>query len=249
MTMKKLCLLSLLFLTGCGYTNWSTSVTSWATAATPELTTVSNSYSSSNNIHMLAQQSDLVNQYATSGFQPGQIQDFISGNDLQIRLNALAALNNYTNALNKLASGKDLAVLAVTPPKTPAVNLAETEMNAAIATMDSIATMVLKAKTKSKLSKIIKTADPEIQKFAVLFAADLSDLKAQADRDYTTMMINQDQFIQSNQTTLSVADMKTQVTALAQIESNMKKSDSDFNTAILNIQSFAAMHHKLAGEK
>jgi hypothetical protein len=109
--MKRLAALVLvsLSITGCGYKKWSKPVGAFSTSAAPALTQVYTPYTSANDIHLLVSEAELVDHYASKGYTPGEIQDFISSADQKVRQTAIAVLNSYASMVGNIGgfSGGD----------------------------------------------------------------------------------------------------------------------------------------------
>jgi hypothetical protein len=78
-----------------------------------KLTTIKNihrrvdtSYTAVNDVHIFEEQTELVAQYDTSGYRPGQIKALISPEELEARTQAVSVLRRYSQAIGDLAAGK-----------------------------------------------------------------------------------------------------------------------------------------------
>ena len=98
-------LLAGLFMAGCAPSHYSKGVSSFAAAA-PALDKVDASYTAVNDVHIFEEQTELVAQYDTSGYRPGQINALISPEELETRTQAVSVLRRYSQAIGNLAAGK-----------------------------------------------------------------------------------------------------------------------------------------------
>ena len=81
-------LLAGLLMAGCAPSHYSKGISSFAAAA-PALDKVDASYTAVNNVHIFEEQTELVAQYDTSGYRPGQIKAVISPEELETRTQAV----------------------------------------------------------------------------------------------------------------------------------------------------------------
>jgi hypothetical protein len=98
-------LLAGLFMAGCAPSHYSKGTPSFAAAA-PALGKVDASYTAVNDVHIFEEQTELVAQYDTSGYRPGQIKALISPEELETRTQAVSVLRRYSQAIGDLAAGK-----------------------------------------------------------------------------------------------------------------------------------------------
>jgi hypothetical protein len=77
-----------------------------AVAAAPALDKVDASYTAVNDVHIFEEQTELVAQYDTSGYRPGQIKALILPEELETRTQAVSVLRRYSQAIGDLAAGK-----------------------------------------------------------------------------------------------------------------------------------------------
>jgi len=253
--MKKFLFLPLILLIGCGYKKWADPIDSFSTAAPTQLTSVSDSYTEINSVHNLQQEAILANSYAKSGYHPGQVKEFISDDDLKSRAEALSELKQYTVILNDLVSGKSLNAISASNPKATTTSssakttvgavVTKQEMDSVISGLNSIVTFALQQKTKKEVPAVMIKADPYIQQFAILFEKDLNDFKSQAANDYSSILISQNQFIQTNQLNMDAVEKRNEIEKLVQLESDSAKTQRDFDLALNNIRKFAKIHHQL----
>ena len=99
-------LLAGLFMAGCAPSHYSKGISSFAAAAAPALDKVDASYTAVNDVHIFEEQTELVAQYDTSGYRPGQIKALISPEELETRTQAVSVLRRYSQAIGDLAAGK-----------------------------------------------------------------------------------------------------------------------------------------------
>jgi hypothetical protein len=90
---------------GCAPSHYSKGTPSFAAAA-PALGKVDASYTAVNDVHIFEEQTELVAQYDTSGYRPGQIKALISPEELETRTQAVSVLRRYSQAIGDLAAGK-----------------------------------------------------------------------------------------------------------------------------------------------
>jgi len=251
--MKTLLFTSLVLISGCGYNKWSQPIVSFSATAPATFDSISTLYTTSNSIHIMQEQAVLVDQYSVSNFKPNQITNFISDKDLLIRTNSLASLKTYAAALESIVN-PTVAIPAlpssiVEPTISTAQKNTGQELGIAAGQLNNITTQFLHKRARHDLPKIIKTADPLVQQFVVLFVLDLTDLKQQEKNDYESVLIYQSQFIQNNQDKMSAVEKRTEIEKLAQIEKDALTAQANLDSAINNIQKLAVIHHQLAGEK
>ena len=94
------------FHAGCAPSHYSKGISSFAAAAAPALDKVDASYTAVNDVHIFEEQTELVAQYDTSGYRPGQIKALISSEELETRTQAISVLRRYSQAIGDLAAGK-----------------------------------------------------------------------------------------------------------------------------------------------
>jgi hypothetical protein len=120
----------LLFLTGCaGYGPWARQVAEFSANVAPPLVRASTAYTSANEIHTLQEESVLVGHYAQGGYHPGELVPFISEKDVQPRIEAIAALKEYIDLIDALATDqRAVEVEAKTKSLSITTAAARTEM-------------------------------------------------------------------------------------------------------------------------
>jgi len=91
---------------GCAPSHYSKGISSFAAAAAPALDKVDASYTAVNDVHIFEEQTELVAQYDTIGYRPGQIKALISPEELETRTQAVSVLRRYSQAIGDLAAGK-----------------------------------------------------------------------------------------------------------------------------------------------
>jgi hypothetical protein len=94
------------FHAGCAPSHYSKGISSFAAAAAPALDEVDASYTAVNDVHIFEEQTELVAQYDTSGYCPGQIKAHILPKELEARTQAVSVLRRYSQAIGDLAAGK-----------------------------------------------------------------------------------------------------------------------------------------------
>jgi hypothetical protein len=91
---------------GCAPSHYSKGISSFAAAAATALDKVDASYTAVNDVHIFEEQTELVAQYDTSGYRPGQIKALISPEEQETRTQAVSVLHRYSQAIGDLAAGK-----------------------------------------------------------------------------------------------------------------------------------------------
>jgi hypothetical protein len=252
--MKKFLLISVLLVAGCGYSPWSKKVNSFSLTYPPKIDQVQQVYNSANTVNILSQEAILDEKYITSGYHPGQIKNFLSNNDLKVRIGILKDLESYFSLLNKLTSGENEKSINEPLPEVPNGStasgaLSTSDAKAIIQGLDSVVAFALEYKTKRRLSILIKNANPLVQKLCNLLDSDLNNLEQQNQLAYSSLLISQNQFIQNNQNKLSPIELRNEINKLVQIEDDQKENKKSFDLAIENINLLSLNHQKLAEQQ
>lgn len=246
-----------ILLTGCGYAKWSKPIISFSNTSAPALVDVQQVYTTVNSVHVLEQEAILVDKYATQGYQPGQIVDFLPSEQLKIRVDNIKNLNNYVTTIGALAQGKDLQALAdknkaltqsssnSKSTSTSTWVITQQQVSSSFSVLDNITKPIVEHKVRKNLPAIIKQADPTVQNICTLEIADLTELKNQAANDYNVLLTEQSQFIDKNKNSMSPVDLRNEILKLVQIQNDAATADSNISKAITALTKLARTHHDL----
>lgn len=269
-------LLFLAALAGCntGYGRWSRNVAAFSNRTAPALNRAANAFTEAEAVHTLQEEAVLANDYAQSGYRPGELTSFISSNDMAVRQAAIHELTQYATMIGALADGKKLpssslpratttgaarsesqsaattetvnASTKITTTVTTAKTLSQQQMNYALEGVNYAFRMAIEHKVRKSLVPIMREADPSVQQTCSLLEADMETIRSQEKGDYTTLLIQQNEFIRNNSGSMDAVEKRAQVMKLFQIERDAAVADANLVNAETALKQLAAAHHALA---
>jgi len=249
------------FMTGCASNHYTKSIAAFSNAAAPAIDNVDAAYVSVNDAHTLAEQAVLVQNFDKE-FRPAPLQPFISPEELATRKKATSVLRQYAQLVGDLAIGKQpppatssffsttaktaTSAAPASTTKTAAGKMTSQQMDALLSGLDVVVKPYLNFKIRRQLPPLVRAADPLVQQVCTLLSADLVTLQVQTDLDYWTLLMEQDQFIEDNQTRMDAIQKRDQVIKLFQIEADSKKADDAIAATQDAVKKLAETHHRLA---
>jgi len=248
------------FMTGCAPNHYTKSIAAFSNAAAPAIDNVDAAYVFVNDAHTLAEQAVLVQNFVKE-FRPAPLQPFISPEELATRKKATSVLRQYAQLVGDLAIGKQppatssffstttktaTSAAPASTTKTAAGKMTSQQMDALLSGLDMVVKHYLNFKIRRQLPPLVRAADPLVQQVCTLLSADLVTLQVQTDLDYWTLLMEQDQFIEDNQTRMDAIQKRDQVIKLFQIEADSKKADDAIAATQDAVKKLAETHHRLA---
>ncbi len=263
---KSVLILACFLIIGCAHQNKVLlDISTFSTNAAPIINNTEKDYNNVSKIHILQEEVVLISNYDKNGYRPGQISNLIDDKDFQIRKNAIDLIRSYIDLIGALSSKSSNQKIDETSQKlknslalnNQAVsnfentyrqgNIFSQNLIRSFTGIDFLVKITINHTVYKRLPKIIKQADPSIQKICSLLIEDLNNLEVQQDNDYLTMLMEQKQFIDSHQ--FGPVEKQTQLFKLYQIEKDQKQAHDELENDKIALTNLAKTHHELSEEK
>lgn len=210
----------------------------------------------------------LVDAYDKAGFKPGTVMRFLPAEELEIRVQALQALNTYASKLSDIISDKTLTEFD-TQTKAFGEELLKVKQNKAMekflpndndikiftAAVDAFGRWFIEYKRQKGLKDIVKDMNDPVQNICKLLVADIGalpvkekgghGLRNQLHNQYDILIIEQDQFIQNNKGKLDPRVKRDEIVRLPELVREQETADATLAATQKAVSKLAETHAEL----
>ena len=196
------------------------------------------------------QVAELVNNYDEKGFNPKTVTRFLPSNELEIRLQALKALDTYASKISVIMSDNTLnefdtqtksfgEALLKLRENDALKKFAPSENDVKIFTtaVDTLGRWFIEYKRQKGLKVIVKDMNEPVQNICKLLVADIGalpnesgqgghGLRLQLHNQYISLIQDQDQFIQKNKGRLDPRSKREEIARLPELVREQETADA-----------------------
>jgi hypothetical protein len=225
-------------------------------------------YAAANHLRLEEQAAAAVYDYdKNSAWSPYKdFKPLLTPEQLDARVKVLEGLKAYAESLVDLTSSKgskDLGTaaqaagtslqglnqtvasdLSTAIPNVPVMSTAEA--NGASTAILALAQYLIARKVKATLPRITQGMDPTIQALCELLNSDIVILRRQADVDYQTLILRQNQSIQHEGAAVSPYERREEIGSLVVLAAQQRANDDLLAKLQTALQTLATTHHALA---
>jgi len=254
-------------LSGCGALSpLASRSAAFSSAATAAVAQTTNAYQLVNQAHFDAQVATLVATYDATGFDQNAIKPFLPEEDLKVRTQVLAGLEQYATLLAEVSGNQPIkeletqasaagdALMKLKEDDFKGLKIDAQEKNLAVTAVAAMGSVLIEHERSRALPGILDKMDPPIQKICAILESDIGTagkpgLASALHRDYDSQIEAQKKFIRDNAATMSPEQKRTEIELLPRLVQAQQQSDRALAATSRSLAALASAHAALTETK